>query len=160
MENTTLSRLEQVDLRSFRQTEAGDFTPWLAQEENIALLAEALELGADGLEVEAQEKSVGPFRADILCKDTATGHWVLVENQLEEIYGNKLEWLELSHRKESRILIENKTDPTDKSSWPVQHQWIQEQLENFHRTFSQIIKKLNADDYVPELKESTEATQL
>ncbi len=26
---------------------------------------------------------MGPFRADILCRDTATGHWVLIENQLE-----------------------------------------------------------------------------
>jgi hypothetical protein len=35
------------------------------------------------LELDAQEKNVGPFRADILCKDTATGDWVLIENQLE-----------------------------------------------------------------------------
>jgi hypothetical protein len=35
------------------------------------------------LEVEAQEKDVGPFRADILCKDTATSNWVLIENQLQ-----------------------------------------------------------------------------
>ena len=26
---------------------------------------------------------MGPFRADLLCKDTATGDWVLIENQLE-----------------------------------------------------------------------------
>jgi hypothetical protein len=36
------------------------------------------------LEVEAQEKEVGPFRADILCKDTANNSWVLIENQLEK----------------------------------------------------------------------------
>jgi hypothetical protein len=35
------------------------------------------------LECEAQEKEVGPFRADILCKDTAMDNWVLIENQLE-----------------------------------------------------------------------------
>ena len=39
-------------------------------------------LGID-LEVEAQERAVGPFRADILCKDIGTNHWVLIENQLE-----------------------------------------------------------------------------
>lgn len=39
-------------------------------------------LGID-LELEAQEKAVGPFRADILCKDVGTGAWVLIENQLE-----------------------------------------------------------------------------
>jgi hypothetical protein len=69
-----------VDLREVWQNEAEDFTPWLAGEENVALLGDAI--GLD-LEVEAQEKDVGPFRADILCKDTATSNWVLIENQLE-----------------------------------------------------------------------------
>lgn len=59
--------------------EAQEFTPWLAKPENLSLLGEAI--GLD-LELEAQEKNVGPFRADILCKDTATGNWVLIENQL------------------------------------------------------------------------------
>jgi hypothetical protein len=75
-----LGKLEPVDLREVWITEPGDFTPWLAREENIALLSEAI--GID-LEVEATEKDVGPFRADILCKDTATNDWVLIENQLE-----------------------------------------------------------------------------
>ena len=51
-----------------------------AQEANLALLGDAVGLE---LELEAQEKYVGPFRADILCKDTLNGSWVLVENQLE-----------------------------------------------------------------------------
>ncbi|MBD3672766.1 MAG: DUF4268 domain-containing protein [Planctomycetaceae bacterium] len=76
----SLGRLERVDLRNVWETEAGDFTPWLAREDNIALLSDTI--GID-LEVEAQEKNVGPFRADILCKDTANDHWVLIENQLE-----------------------------------------------------------------------------
>ncbi|MES2788959.1 MAG: DUF4268 domain-containing protein [Planctomycetota bacterium] len=75
-----LGRLERVELREAWRTEAGDFTPWLAQEQNIELLGEAVGIE---LEVEAQEKNVGPFRADILCKDTANGSWVLIENQLE-----------------------------------------------------------------------------
>lgn len=52
----------------------------MAREDNLALLGETL--GID-LELEAQEKPVGPFRADILCKDLGTDSWVLVENQLE-----------------------------------------------------------------------------
>lgn len=75
-----LGRLERVDLREVWENEAENFTPWLAREENIALLGDAIDLV---LEVEAKEKYVGPFRADILCKDTATGNWVLIENQLE-----------------------------------------------------------------------------
>jgi hypothetical protein len=33
--------------------------------------------------VESQEQLVGPFRADILCRDTISSNWVLIENQLE-----------------------------------------------------------------------------
>lgn len=76
-----LGRLEPVDeLRRVWPNEANDFTPWLAKEENLALLSDTI--GID-LELEAQEKDVGPFRADILCKGTASNDWVLVENQLE-----------------------------------------------------------------------------
>jgi hypothetical protein len=75
-----LGRLERVDLREIWDDEAKSFTPWLARPENIALLGDTIGIE---LEVEAQEKDVGPFRADILCKDTANNHWVLIENQLE-----------------------------------------------------------------------------
>ncbi|MGB8414368.1 MAG: hypothetical protein WCE23_16240 [Candidatus Binatus sp.] len=80
MDKPALGKLEKVDLRDYWKSESQDFTPWLASAENIALLGEAIDLE---LEVEAQEKEVGPFRADILCKDTSTGQWVLIENQLE-----------------------------------------------------------------------------
>jgi hypothetical protein len=81
MTTENLGRLEKIEnLRSIWETEAGAFTPWLAGEENLKLLGKTV--GLD-LELEATEKDVGPFRADILCKDTATGSWVLVENQLE-----------------------------------------------------------------------------
>lgn len=78
-----LGRLKPVDLRDVWQKEDQDFTPWLAEDENIGILGETL--GLD-LEVEAQEKDVGPFRADILCRDAnSTDHdaLVLIENQLE-----------------------------------------------------------------------------
>src|SRR5262245_40043571 len=75
-----LGRLESVDLRKIWTSEASDFTPWLARPENIAELANTLDMD---LEVEAQERAVGPFRADILCKDISTNRWVLIENQLE-----------------------------------------------------------------------------
>ncbi|MBT5307648.1 MAG: DUF4268 domain-containing protein [Candidatus Scalindua sp.] len=83
MENNKnkLGKLQQVELRNIWTSEADDFTPWLAQKENLILLGDAI--GVE-LEFEAQEKNVGPFRADILCKDTATDNWVLIENQLEK----------------------------------------------------------------------------
>ena len=75
-----LGHLEKVELREVWTNESSGFTPWLAQAENLKRLGETI--GID-LELEAQEKEVGPFRADILCKDTTTDNWVLIENQLE-----------------------------------------------------------------------------
>lgn len=81
MTETKLGRLEPVDLRACWRNEAADFTPWLAQEENIRLLAEAL--GIPELHVEETEAGVGPFRADILCSEPDSDGYVLIENQLE-----------------------------------------------------------------------------
>lgn len=78
-----LGRLERIrDIRGIWPGEARDFTPWLAGETNLSLLAETLGFGADGLELEAVEANVGPFRADILCRDanSADGDRVLIEN--------------------------------------------------------------------------------
>jgi hypothetical protein len=77
----SLGRLERVELRDAWPHEASNFTPWLAQPDNLALLGETL-----GLELafEAMEKPVDSFSADILAKDVATDRWVLIENQLEQ----------------------------------------------------------------------------
>ena len=75
-----LGRLEKVSLRDYWKHEATEFTPWLAKDENISLLSESVQMD---LEVQSQEENVGPFRADILCKDTANDKFVLIENQLE-----------------------------------------------------------------------------
>lgn len=76
-----LSTLSKVELRSVWTSEAGDFTPWLAREESLKILGDVIRID---LEHEATEKRVGPFRADILCKDTNSGDWVLIENQIEK----------------------------------------------------------------------------
>lgn len=77
----SLGKLERVELRDIWATEDRDFTPWLAQESNLELLAETIGME---LELEAQEKDVGPFRADILCKSMDDDSWVLIENQIEK----------------------------------------------------------------------------
>ena len=45
-----LGRLKKVDLREFFKDEAKDFTPWLAQEENLELLGDTL-----GLDIELED---------------------------------------------------------------------------------------------------------
>ena len=80
MKTKPLGRLEKVDLREYWKREDTHFTPWLAQEENISLLGDTIGME---LEVQAQEANVGPFRADILWRNTADNSMVLIENQLE-----------------------------------------------------------------------------
>ncbi|MDD4735730.1 MAG: DUF4268 domain-containing protein [Kiritimatiellae bacterium] len=75
-----LGRLQKVELRDVWKTEAQDFTPWLAREENLALLGDAIDLE---LELDTVEKGVGPYRADIFCRETLENSMVLIENQVE-----------------------------------------------------------------------------
>ena len=75
-----LKQLTPVDLGKVWETEPQHFTPWLAREENLTLLGEALGME---LELDAQEISVGGFRADLRCKNTVDDSWVIIENQLE-----------------------------------------------------------------------------
>jgi hypothetical protein len=77
---TDLGRLQRVDLRDVWSSESSHFTPWLAQKENLALLGDAIGLDLD---LDATEKNVGPFRADIVCRDTINSNMVIIENQLE-----------------------------------------------------------------------------
>jgi len=75
-----LDRLKKVDLRECWTREDRDFTPWLSQEENLALLGKTLGIE---MQIEETEVQIGPFRADILCREIGYENYVLIENQLE-----------------------------------------------------------------------------
>ncbi len=77
-----LGQLKEIkDLREVWPHEALDFTPWLAEEENISLLGDAV-----GLEitVDETESSVGDFNVDIFATETGTDRKIIIENQLED----------------------------------------------------------------------------
>jgi len=74
----TLGRLESVPLRQVWPLEAKDFTPWLAEAENLSLLADTLQLG--DLQLHDTEVKVGNFSLDILARDIED-HVVVIENQ-------------------------------------------------------------------------------
>lgn len=76
----TLSTLQRIDLREAWKHEATEFTPWLAQAENLNALSDAL--GLAELELVQTEYLVGDFKLDILCSDE-DGE-VIIENQLEK----------------------------------------------------------------------------
>ncbi len=75
-----LGKLERISLRKAWSHEATEFTPWLAQADNLTLLAESL--GLTELELVGTEHPVGDFKVDILCSDD--GGKVIIENQLEK----------------------------------------------------------------------------
>lgn len=75
-----LSKLERVPLREAWKHEANDFTPWLAETDNLNALADAL--GVSELVLVASEHWVGDFKLDILCTDG--DEQVIIENQLEK----------------------------------------------------------------------------
>ena len=120
-----LSTLTRVPLREAWKHEAGEFTPWLAQPENLERLAD--ELGLNELACVATEHRIGDFKLDMLCND-GTDH-VIVENQLEEtdhkhlgqllsyaagVGAKKVIWVADSFRQEHiaalRFLNENTTE--------------------------------------------------
>ncbi|MBD5113551.1 MAG: DUF4268 domain-containing protein [Ruminococcaceae bacterium] len=77
-----LGQLKEIkDLREVWLHEALDFTPWLAEEENISLLGDAV-----GLEItiDETESSVGDFNVDIFATETGTDRKIIIENQLED----------------------------------------------------------------------------
>ena len=72
--------LKRIDLREYWKHEALDFTKWLSEPENIALLSDEIGIG---IEVTQTEASVGRFNVDILAQEENTGKKIIIENQLE-----------------------------------------------------------------------------
>ncbi|MBQ6669021.1 MAG: DUF4268 domain-containing protein, partial [Deltaproteobacteria bacterium] len=79
---TALGRMEKIsDLRGIWPHEAKDFSNWLAQDENLALLSETL--GID-IMLEERESSVGGFSVDLYAMEEGTGRKIIIKNQLED----------------------------------------------------------------------------
>ena len=76
-----LGEIKRVELRDVWPHEAHDFTKWLSEEPNLALLGS--EIGIE-LELIETESSVGSFNVDIYAQESGTGRKVVIENQLED----------------------------------------------------------------------------
>ncbi len=75
-----LGKLIKADLRKIWKNEEYDFSAWLAEEQNLALLSE--EIGID-IRLISKEAEVGKFSLDILAEEEGTGRKIIIENQLE-----------------------------------------------------------------------------
>lgn len=75
-----LGKLEEVDIRELWIHEQYGFSNWLAKDENIDLLNEAVGLTLTDVD---KEVYVGSYRCDLVAVDETTGIKVIIENQLE-----------------------------------------------------------------------------
>jgi hypothetical protein len=121
-----LSKLEEIsDLRKVWPHEAQDFTPWLASEDNIGSLSDAI--GID-IAIDEEESPVGDFNVDIFAREIDTGRKIIIENQLESTNHDHLGklityasgksaeiivWLVKHAREEHRAAIEWLNNHTD-----------------------------------------------
>ena len=120
--SNALGRLESVELREVWPNEATDFTPWLAEEENLSILAETLNME---LELEGREVNVESGIVDLLCRNTDDS-LVLIENQLTET----------NHRHLGQILTYAAARPE-----ATAFVWIAESFQEKHRA---ALDRLNA----------------
>ncbi len=80
-----LGELKPVKLREIWGHEERDFTPWLAEEENLKRLGDTIggNIHLESVEKVETEKRIGPFRADIVCKNEDDS-LILIENQFKK----------------------------------------------------------------------------
>ncbi len=90
----------------------------------------------------------------VLTGDNAKAHFHLLAEQkadIEKQLGEPLDWSEQSERKACYLsLRRHNCDPSDRSSWPEQHDWLYRNLNRFHEVFSTRVKRLNAEAWNPE----------
>jgi hypothetical protein len=76
-----LGQLKKVKLRDTWAHEAHVFTKWLAEEKNLELLSNELDLEINLVQTEA---SVGNFNVDILAEQSTSDKKIIIENQLKK----------------------------------------------------------------------------
>lgn len=77
-----LGKIKRItDIRSVWHHEEKDFSKWLAQEENLKQLSDAI--GID-IVLEECESSVGNFSVDLYALEEGTERRIIIENQLED----------------------------------------------------------------------------
>lgn len=144
-----LSKLEEIkNLRTVWPHEALDFTPWLSQEDNISLLADAI--GID-ITVDETESSVGDFNVDIFASETGTDRKIIIENQLEDT----------NHDHLGKLITYAAGKSADVIIWVVKHareehkaaiEWLNNNTDEKIGFFLCEIKLYQIDDSAPAVK--------
>jgi hypothetical protein len=78
---SNIGKLTKVDLREIWKNEEYDFSSWLAEEGNLALLSDEIGIAIRLIEKEA---GCGKYSVDLLAEEEGTGRKIIIENQLEK----------------------------------------------------------------------------
>ena len=73
-----IGKVQRVSIKECWSHEAAEFTPWLAQEENLDELGNTLGFS---MEFQEREAAVGKYSLDLRCRDNEDGEPVIIENQ-------------------------------------------------------------------------------
>ncbi len=120
-----LGSIEPVRLSEVFEGEASEFTPWLAEQENLDQLGQALNLDLSLVETEG---SVGSFRVDVVAKSKS--NIVVVENQLNETDHDHLgKLLTYAAGRDARVLV-----------------WIAPRLRDEHRAALDWLNRRTPED--------------
>lgn len=141
-----LGRIGEIkNLREIWANEASDFTKWLAEEENLNLLSEAV--GVD-LELIKTEADVGRYSVDILAKESNTERKVVIENQIEPTNHDHLgKVITYAAGHDASLAIWIVRDAKEEHAKAVE--WLNDHADDSIGFFLLEIKVLKIDDSLP-----------
>jgi hypothetical protein len=112
---------------------------------NIALGRSSFEL------VAIAAAGINEIRAEVMIHNSqAKAYFTLLETEKAEIeaeFGQALGWCNLPEKKSCKIQIRCAADLSDRSKWQEQHQWLVQNLDKLHKTFSHRVKRLSLDSF-------------
>lgn len=107
-----------------------------------------LQIGIKGFSLRARQtiKHKEISAALVMRGANAIGHFYALrvqEEEIEEDFGDKLEWWART-KSEKRVAFRNQdADPTDENDWHNQHKWLVDMLEKFYAVFHPRLEKLS-----------------
>lgn len=123
-----IGNIDELDLCSVFHNEASEFTPWLAEDENLSLLSDAI--GVELLSPKTEISLSSNHRADIICRDS-DGRPVVIENQIYPSNDNHLgQILSYASALDSMILI-----------------WVASDFKDDHRAVIDYLNRVTNEDF-------------
>lgn len=142
----TLGTLKTISIRNIWPKEACDFTPWLAQPENMNRLGEKLGISFGPAYI---EEPVGSYRADIFTTENSIERQnVIIENQFDTTDHDHLgKIITYASGKNANIIIWIAETARDEHRSAVQ--WLNEHTDDDISVFLITVKLVQIDDSKP-----------